>query len=160
MPDLFFADTVYVRPDGTEESAEEVLRAVADDLLAKGLVKDGFLSNLLAREATYPTGMDMSVVDPSMPSFAVPHTECEFVNTTRIVPVRLGRPIAWRSMLDPTQEVVVSYLFLILNQSPEGQTNILARIMDFAAEEGAEGMWELLGLEDPAAVAAYLNERL
>lgn len=154
--DLFSLDTVYLPALGTRE---DVLKEVSADLLTKGLVTEGFLPNLLERERAYPTGMDLSVVDPDLPNFAAPHTECEFVRETRLVPVRLARPVAWGDMLDPSREIEVSFLFMILNKDMEAQTGILARIMDFVNGLGPQGLRDFFSLSDPAEIHAFLVER-
>lgn len=153
---LFSPDTVYAPPAAPRE---ELLAAVAEDLEEKALVKPGFLKNLLQRERDYPTGLDLTVVDPALPNIAIPHTECEFVNVTRIVPVRLAEPVEWHDMLDPSRTLDVSFLFMILNADMEAQTGLLAAIMDFVNGLGAPGLEELLALEDPAAIHRFLCER-
>lgn len=152
---LFAPDTVYLPPKGTRE---EVLTAVSQDLLAKGLVTEGFLPNLLERERSYPTGMDLSAMNPDLPNFAVPHTECEFVRQTRLVPVRLAEPVAWHNMLDPSQKIEVSFLFMILNADMEAQTGILARIMDFINGLGVQGLKDFFATDDAGEIFAFLEK--
>ena len=77
---LFFEDTVFVCDRTTQE---EVFTEIANKLSLKNYVAPAFLENIIEREKGYPTGMDMSVVDPELPSFAVPHTVVEFVHTRR-----------------------------------------------------------------------------
>ena len=87
---LFFEDTVFVCDRTTQE---DVFTEIANKLSLKNYVAPAFLENIIERDKGYPTGMDMSVVDPELPSFAVPHTEVEFVHTRRIVPVKLTTPV-------------------------------------------------------------------
>lgn len=156
-PDLFSPDAVYVAAGGLG-SRERVLSDIAADLQRQGLVTEGFLPNLLERERVYPTGMDMSVVGPALPNFAVPHTEPEFVRATRVVPVRLLEPVEWGNMLFPDRTLPVSFLFMILNDSPEAQVGLLARIMDFVNGLGAEAP-AFFALDDPARIHSFLVER-
>ncbi|MGH2066973.1 PTS sugar transporter subunit IIA, partial [Aerococcus sp. L_4] len=46
-------------------TSEEVLKEIGLKLLKKGLVKEKFIENILEREQNYPTGLDLSVIDPS-----------------------------------------------------------------------------------------------
>jgi PTS system galactitol-specific IIA component len=150
---LFYPDTVYVSEARTQD---EVFAEVSKDLLAKGLVKDAFLENILEREAGYPTGMNMAPLSDRLPNFAVPHTEVEYVNTCRLVPVRLLRPVTWHDMISPDDSFDVSFLFMILNDDAEAQVGILARIMDFVNASGVDTMVDFFNLDDPRSIYDYL----
>ncbi|WP_438363588.1 PTS sugar transporter subunit IIA [Staphylococcus rostri] len=71
MNHLFFEDTVYVSDKQTQA---EVFEEVYTDLVEKKLVTKDFLTNLLEREAHYPTGLDLSPVSNTLPNIAIPHT--------------------------------------------------------------------------------------
>lgn len=150
---LFFEDTVFVCDRTTQE---EVFTEIANKLSLKNYVAPAFLENIIEREKGYPTGMDMSVVDPELPSFAVPHTEVEFVHTRRIVPVKLTTPVEWHSMIDPSQTFPVSFLFMILNDDKEAQVGILAKIMDFVNALGTDCVKELFSTTDAKAIYQFL----
>lgn len=152
---LFSPETVYIAKSGDQQ---EILSTVSADLLERGLIKEGFLENLLAHEAEYPTGMNMQLIDTSAKNFAVPHTETEFVNTTRIVPIKLEHPIEWHDMLNPPETFEVSFLFMILNASKEAQTGLLARIMDFANAKGVVGLDEFFALNSTEDIYNELAE--
>lgn len=112
-------------------TSEEVLKEIGLKLLKKGLVKEKFIDNILEREENYPTGLDLSVIDPSYSNIAVPHTEGEFVNATKVIPVGLTNKVVFHNMIHPKESLEVSNLFIILNNNPEEQSQILAKIMDF-----------------------------
>ena len=135
---------------------EEVFTEIANKLSLKNYVAPAFLENIIEREKGYPTGMDMSVVDPELPSFAVPHTEVEFVHTRRIVPVKLTTPVEWHSMIDPSQTFPVSFLFMILNDNKEAQVGILAKIMDFVNALGTDRVKELFSMTDAKVIYQFL----
>lgn len=128
---LFDPKIVYVSSGTTRQ---EVFEEVSNDLVAKGYVKDTFLDNLNSREDAYPTGMDLSVVGSQYPNVAIPHTEANFVYKRRIVPVKLENPIEFHNMIEPSKTMSVRFLFMILNNDPEGQANVLAEIMDFLTQ--------------------------
>lgn len=152
---IFYRDTVFVLDAGDQNG---VFAQVAERLREKGLVKDAFLENIIEREAGYPTGMDMSVIDPELPNFAVPHTEVEFVNTCRIVPIKLVHPVRWHNMIDPSASFDVSFLFMILNDDPDAQVGLLAKIMDFVNGLGVDGAKSFFGLSDPASIYDFLEK--
>ena len=125
---LFFKDSIFITQ---KKSVEEIFKEISTQLVAKKLVKDNFFENLLIREKNFPTGLDLSVIDSSLPNIAIPHTEGEFVNTRRVVPIKLMYPVTFNNMIDPTKQVEVNFLFMILNNDPVGQANVLSEIMGF-----------------------------
>lgn len=152
---LFAEDTVFVCDRTTQA---EVFTEVANHLMLNNYVAPAFLENIIEREKNYPTGMDMSVVDPELPNFAVPHTEVEYVNTRRIVPIKLVHPVEWHSMIDPSQSFDVSFLFMILNDDKEAQVGILAKIMDFVNGLGVENAKKLFSMTDTHEIYEFLDE--
>lgn len=132
-------------------TSEEVFLEIGDKLYKKGMVKQEFVENLIQRESEYPTGLDLTVINPDYGNIAVPHTEGEFVNTTKVVPIKLKNKVTFHNMIQPKQELDVSLLFLILNNNVEQQTQILADIMDFINsldEETAMNMFETESVEE------------
>jgi len=142
---LFDERLVFVEDADTQA---EVFHQVADKLVEMGAVKPDFLANLSEREQNYPTGIDMSVVNPAYPNVAIPHTEGEFVNVRKIVPIKLVKPIIFNNMIDPETEFPVSFLFMILNNDPEGQANVLAQIMDFLTTTSEADLLNLFATTD------------
>lgn len=55
-------------------------------------------------------------------------------------------------MIAPDQKLKVSFLFMILNNDPEGQANVLAQIMDFLTTSSAETLAKLFGADDAATI--------
>ncbi len=152
---LFDSKIVYVSSGTTRQ---EVFEEVANDLVAKGYVKDTFLGNLNSREDAYPTGMDLSVVGSQYPNVAIPHTEANFVYKRRIVPVKLENPIEFHNMIDPTQTMNVRFLFMILNNDPEGQANVLAEIMDFLTQTPWEDLSHMFESDSSEEIFNFLRE--
>ncbi|MEE6658243.1 PTS sugar transporter subunit IIA [Pediococcus acidilactici] len=151
---LFDPRIVYVSSGTTRQ---EVFKEVADDLVEKGYVKDSFLDNLNSREDDYPTGMDLSVVGPQYPNVAIPHTEANFVYKRRIVPVKLEHSIEFRSMINPAQSMNVRFLFMILNNDPEGQANVLAEIMEFLTQTPWNSLQHMFESDSPEEIFDFLR---
>ncbi|KMO50777.1 PTS sugar transporter subunit IIA, partial [Lacticaseibacillus rhamnosus] len=99
--DLFDSSLVFIE-DGTDQ--DTIFKQVSDKLVALGAVKPDFYQHLSEREKAYPTGIDMSVVNPDYPNVAIPHTEGEFVNVRKVVPIRLKQPVEFANMIDPNQK--------------------------------------------------------
>ena len=159
MPDtvsktLFDPTAVFVTEQTTQAA---IFQEVADKLVEKQYVKPEFLVNLSEREKNYPTGIDMSVVNPDYPNVAIPHTEGEFVNVRLVVPIKLVHPVEFHNMIDPIDKFDVSFLFMILNNDPDGQANVLAEIMGFLTTTPAEDLENLFGETNRAAIYSFLN---
>jgi len=153
--EFFFKDTVYV---SDKQSQEEVFDEVYQDLLKKELVTEDFLENLLERERNYLTGLDLSPVSKILPDIAIPHTESEFVLTTRIIPIKVKNEITFYNMISPSDQISASFLFMILNENGEAQAGMLANIMDFINSVDKEKLCSFFKLEDTEAIYHFLEE--
>lgn len=152
---LFAKDAVYIS-DSVDR--DMVFSDVYRNLLKAGYVKGNFLSHVLEREDLYPTGIDTSPISKKLPNIAIPHTEGEFVNARLIVPVLLKHPIRFNNMVDPQKTLDVSFLFMILNNDPTGQANVLAQIMDFLAHTSVGKLMELFSLDSTKEIYDFLTE--
>ena len=153
---LFDENAVFV---SKRTQKEEVIKEVSDKLLDMGFVKEKFLENVLLREKDYPTGIDLSVVDPELPNIAIPHTESEFVNVRKVIPVHLDNEIEFNNMIDPDKKLNVKFLFMILNDDPEGQSNILAKIMNFVTTTPLNDLKAFFKSNDTVAIYNFLNKK-
>lgn len=155
MNNYFFEDTTYVSGKTTQL---EVFEEVYWDLLEKKLVTEDFLENLIEREKNYPTGLSLTPVSEGLPDIAIPHTESEFVLTTRIIPIKLKKPISFNDMISPDDQVSAHFLFMILNQNGEAQAGMLADIMDFINSVDKEVLCDFFNLENPELIYQFLEE--
>lgn len=152
---LFSEDTVYVS-EGNSQTA--VFEEVYQSLLAKKLVTENFLDNLIEREENYPTGLNLAPISQELPNIAIPHTESEFVNTTRIVPIKLKKDILFHNMIQPDEVMNVRFLFMILNQNGEEQSGLLADIMDFINSIEQTELIDFFNEEDPKMIYQFLEK--
>lgn len=148
------SDTVFV-VDATTQS--QVFELISEKLSHLSLVKTDFLKHLLEREANYPTGLDLSPIHHDLPDIAIPHTESQFVNETRIVPIQLKQSIAFQNMISPDKALEVSFLFLISNHDTEAQANILAEIMDYLNQTDHAQLQKLFSSEDSQEIFEILT---
>ncbi|MDO4680571.1 MAG: PTS sugar transporter subunit IIA [Aerococcus sp.] len=153
---LFYESTVFISSTKTQA---ELFETVSKMLKEQDLVTEDFYKNLVEREENYPTGMDMTPVNPNYVNIAIPHTEVEYVKTTRIVPIKLENPLTFHNMINPSTTLEVGFAFMILNEDPEGQVNILARIMDFFNRLTEEEAMHFFSLEDAQAIYQFLDEK-
>ncbi|BFL73111.1 PTS sugar transporter subunit IIA [Anaerococcus nagyae] len=128
---LFDKNNIYISDAKTKD---DLFKELFYKLKKDDLVTDDFLEMVKTREKSYPTGMDMSLVDPNISNIAIPHTEPSAVKMTRIIPVKLNNNISFNNMIDPSQVLEVKFIFMILNDESGNQTNILSDIMDFVIQ--------------------------
>ncbi|MBV7389769.1 PTS sugar transporter subunit IIA [Enterococcus sp. ALS3] len=152
---LFSEDTIYV---SEKNSQTAVFEEIYQSLLAKKLVSENFLDNLIEREVNYPTGLDLAPISQELPNIAIPHTESEFVNTTRIVPIKLKKDIPFHNMIQPDEVMNVRFLFMILNQNGEEQSGLLADIMDFINSVEQTELIQFFNEEDPKMIYQFLKK--
>lgn len=155
MAKLFFEDTVFV---SDADSKEEIFKEVSEALVKQGDVKDSFFEHVIEREHNYPTGMDLSLLNGKYANIAIPHTESEYVNTTKIVPIKLNHPVHFKNMISPHNDLEVSFLFIILNSDKAKQTQLLARIMDFINSQNEEDMLKFFNFNTSSDIYNYLDK--
>ncbi|TMN21487.1 PTS sugar transporter subunit IIA [Lentibacillus cibarius] len=110
---------------------EELFNIVGKRLKEKGIVNEDFTEALIERERNYPTGLDLSPVSNDIPNAAIPHADTEYCNDKAIVFVKLNNPISFYNMIAPDKNMDVRYLFFIINNQKESQTNVLSELMGF-----------------------------
>ncbi|MDF2911300.1 MAG: hypothetical protein K0Q56_2181 [Sporolactobacillus laevolacticus] len=125
---LFDPDLIYFED---VSSFEELFKSIGEKLLAKKLVNAGYIEAMTEREKKFPTGLDLSIVNPNSLSVAIPHTEVEYCNWKGVVVARLKEPISFHNMIAPDKSVPVKYAFFILNNEKNSQTNLLSYLMEF-----------------------------
>ncbi|MPQ44368.1 PTS sugar transporter subunit IIA [Clostridium tarantellae] len=132
-PDLIFIEDIKYK--------DEVFEKISKKLLKKGVVKETYIQALKKRENEFPTGINLSVVAENIPNIAIPHTESGFCNDTKVVLVKLKNKITFKDMMNPSKDLDVKYLFMILNKEGSEQSHILSYIMSFVTNK--ENMYKL-----------------
>lgn len=152
MKELIDKDYIFI---SDLKEKEEIFKEIYEKLYEDKLVTKEFLDMVIERENNYPTGMDMSVVEGVNYNIAIPHTESYAVNVTKVIPVQLKNEITFNNMIDPKEEIRVKFLFVILNDGSDEQTNILAQIMDFVTQ--TENINELFELYDKNQIYSFIE---
>ena len=108
-------------------TCEQVLDAISDKLLQKGLIHDSFREAVKERERLYPTG-----IKTLRCGVAIPHVEPEHVIKNTICAVTLKQPVVFGEMGgDEADCVDVECLFVcLLNERDDRHKKTLARAMD------------------------------
>ncbi|MBY7142868.1 PTS sugar transporter subunit IIA [Virgibacillus sp. NKC19-3] len=128
---LFNKELIFIE---SAESQSDIFTYIGNVLIEKGKVKPDFVKAIKEREKNYPTGLDLSPVSNDIPNAAIPHTETEYCKSKHIVFVKLNEGVRWNNMIAPEQEMEVKYLFFIINDEKDNQTNVLSEIMTFVTD--------------------------
>lgn len=153
---LFAPDAVFI---SNQTKQDLVFKEVYEHLRENGYVKGNFLNHIVEREHNFPTGLDTATLGKNIPNIAIPHTEGEFVNTRLIAPVALKTPVTFHNMINPSQAIEVKFLFMLLDNDPDGQAALLAQVMDFLANTPANELREVFNFTDPSAIYAFLEQK-
>ena len=108
-------------------TSEQVLDAICDHLLQKGLIHDSFRQAVKERERIYPTG-----IKTLRCGIAIPHVEPEHVIKNTICVVTLKQPVVFGEMGgDKADCVDVECLFVcLLNARDDRNKKTLAHTMN------------------------------
>jgi PTS system galactitol-specific IIA component len=112
------------------ETRDEILKVIADAFVAKGVVKPTFYQALLERENQYPTGLPTGEIN-----VAIPHTYPEHVNEMAVGMAVLKKPVAFRNMGNPSEELQVSLVVCLALKKMDDNIKMLPSLMDFFLEE-------------------------
>lgn len=123
------------------DSAEEVIRNLAGRLMYAGYVRDSYVESVLARERIQPTGLPLE----GKFNAAIPHTDVEHVIKPGIAMATLNRPVMFRNMINPNEEVAVHLVFLLALDQPKSQIEMLQQLSQ--------------ALQQPAIVEQLMNAR-
>jgi PTS system galactitol-specific IIA component len=97
------------------DSSGEVIRRLTDLLVKNGCVKIEYADVVISREEQYPTGIPTAGLPVAIPhGFA---DDC--VLAPSIAVATLARPVTFRNMFDPDEELAVGIVFLIALSSKD-----------------------------------------
>ncbi|AGU75818.1 PTS system enzyme IIBC component [Streptococcus intermedius B196] len=140
------------------DNQEDLFNQVANLLEERHIVTFSYKNALIERERAFPTGLDMNFLGKDLPNVAIPHTDIVHNLAEKVVVVRLDQPVTFHNMIVPSNEVQVSLLFFIINNSNDSQTNILAQLMDFFTAAG--NLEALSKMDDADKLFHYISETI
>lgn len=121
----------------------EALTYLAQLLYEKGDVKASFSAAVMEREEHFATGLAMDGY-----GVAIPHTDKEHVNQSKIAVMTLKEPVEFFQMGSSTDQVEVSVIIMLALKDSHGHLDMLSQLM--ALFQKKDVMAELLALEDTA----------
>jgi PTS system galactitol-specific IIA component len=133
--------------------AGSVITHLAARLAARGCVGGEYGAQTLAREHQHPTGL------PTRPfCIAFPHAEPEGVARSALAVAALRRPVTFKNMADPDEDLAVEIVFLLANGQPEEQIGTLRQLAELFGQ--AEKLAALRAQPNAAQAAAWLKVEL
>ncbi|MCF6097508.1 PTS sugar transporter subunit IIA [Thermovorax subterraneus] len=102
----------------------DVFKVLFEKLFKNGYVKETFLEGIINREKSYPTGLLLG-----KNNVAIPHTDAEHVLKPAIALATLARPVIFRNMANPQEEVPVKIVFMLALNSPHSQVEMLQQLV-------------------------------
>lgn len=145
---ILSADLVELGITATKK--EDVIKILADKMLAMGLVKDGYYENVVAREEDFPTGL------PTVIPVALCHTEAKYVNQSAMAVGTLVQPVAFHEMGTPERDIMAEIIFLLALKDPKDQITYLKKMVTvFKSRETLEAIRDAT---DKKALIALLKE--
>lgn len=105
-------------------SADDVIRRLATLLEDEGAVRSSFTEAVLERERTHPTGLPLA----GELHVAIPHADPCHVLAPALAVATLERPVSFRNMADPDEDVPVSVVILMALNDPAAQVEMLQHL--------------------------------
>jgi galactitol PTS system EIIA component len=112
------------------ESSEDVVKALAQKLLAGGYVRASFEAAVIFREKRSPTGLPF----PGQ-GVAMPHAEPEHVLRPAIAVASLAKPVSFRQMGAPGTKLQVALVIMPALTAKEQAAGELARLVSLLQDE-------------------------
>jgi len=139
---MFDPELISLEMDAT--SKEAAFELAACTLLKKGLVKESYLSGLVTREESFPTGLITQYLN-----IALPHTDSEHIIRPFVMIVRLKEEVTFEQMGD-NQAMKTKDLFFLGIKDGKKQAGLLALFMDLFMRENF--VKEYISADNPAKI--------
>lgn len=135
------------------ENSNKLLKDMGKKLVKQGYAKEEYIDSIIERELKYPTGLPAGKI-----SLAIPHTDNELVNTTAISVATLEKPVLFKSMAEPDEDVEVSIVFMLAISEPKGQLEMLQKVMDMIQD--TEFKEAILKIQSNSELLEVIKNRL
>jgi PTS system galactitol-specific IIA component len=128
ISELFHQEIIVTNLEA--ENREEVFRVLYKKLLDNGYVKESFLEGIIKRENTFPTGLLLNNYN-----VAIPHTDAEHVLKPAIAVATLSKPVIFKNMANPQEDVNVNIVFMIALNESHSQVEMLQQLVELIQNE-------------------------
>ena len=120
-------------------TCEEVLEELSNAAIKAGYAKPGYHKAILEREAKYPTGLHIPLIE-----VAIPHADAEWAIKPSLTIGILETPVAFGSMDGSGGDVMAGLVFMLTIEEPKDHIDFLQGILKC---DGAAG--------DPGGICAH-----
>lgn len=136
------------------ESNTQVIKLLGDKLYELGYVNKDYVSAVIEREATFPTGLVLE----GKYNVAIPHTDTKYVHNAGIAFTSLEKPVIFKNIEDQKSEVETNMVFLLAVKDPKEQVELLQKLVEiFQNEELIDKIYQTRNSEE---VKDLLNKQL
>ncbi len=105
-------------------SQKEIFEMLFKKLLNNGYVRESFLVGIMSREKAFPTGLLLG-----SNNIAIPHTDAKHVIKPAIALATLEKPVIFKNMANPVEDLPVNIVFMLALNSPHAQVNMLQQLV-------------------------------
>lgn len=137
--------------DLAAEDSSDVIRQLGSRLVEGGFAGKRYIDAVLAREATYPTGLEF----PSC-GVALPHGEPVDVKDSALAIARCTPEVPFGCMDDSSRSIPVRIIALLAVSAPEEHLDVIGRLIGVFSD--AELCKKLLEAKSPDEAAAILDK--
>lgn len=109
----------------------DVFELVNDVALKHGYVNEKFLPKIIAREKTYPTGLELE-----HGAVAIPHTDADTIVKEFVAVVTSTTPVAFQRMDNPKEQVQTNLVFVLGLNKPHAQVKMLQQLASIIQDQG------------------------
>jgi galactitol PTS system EIIA component len=122
LSDFLVPEAVILGVDA--ENSREVIEIIGGKLFHAGYVHETFIDAVLERERTIPTGLPLS----GKYNAAIPHTDVEHVIKPGLGMATVVKPVAFKNMISPEENVEVRLVFVLALEQPKSQIEMLQEV--------------------------------
>jgi galactitol PTS system EIIA component len=147
--ELLDVDAVCLKLDARD--AADVIENLGIRLYIDGYVKDTFVDAALSREQKLPTGLPLG----GEVNAAIPHTDVIHVLKPGVAMATLKKPVVFKNMIQPDEDVNVQLVFLLSLEKPKTQIEMLQEIAGVLQKpETVQKLMSAVSFEDVQAALA------
>jgi PTS system galactitol-specific IIA component len=133
--------------------SDQVIQVLADSLHQAGMVDEDYGKATISREEEHPTGL------PTKPyPVAFPHADADGVHHSALAVASLKKPVVFKNMGDPDEDLQVELVIMLANKSPEEQIDTLRSLAELFGE--SEKLTELKSLSKSSDITAWMKKEL
>lgn len=118
-------DEIYVSLGIQVTDAEHAIRFLGEQLQARGVVKDSFISSTIQREREFATGLPLGEINISLP-----HTDSIHVNRQGFALGVMANPVDFHVMGAPDQVIPVHIVILMAIKEQDNQVKALQKLAE------------------------------